>query len=259
MTRATQRAFVPEPDIHYPTTDGKRKPLTYLIEALDYYFQNERHVYVSGDLLIYYEKNHPQKSVAPDVFVVLGIPKRNRDIYQTWVEGKAPDVVIEIASPTTYHKDEQIKPELYQRLGVKEYFQYDPTGDYLPLPLSGRKLDDQGQYQTLATQTLTDGTLIIASDILRLELRLEDDELRVFDPNTKEYLLTYYEEADARRLAEKQAMLERKRKEWAQREALLERQKAEQAQQQAEQEHQRSQKLAEQLRALGFNPDDICE
>ncbi|RKZ81430.1 MAG: Uma2 family endonuclease, partial [Candidatus Parabeggiatoa sp. nov. 1] len=50
---------------------------------------------------------------------------------------------------------------------------------------------------------------------------------------------------------------ELQQKELAQRDALLERQRAEQAQLQAEQERQRANKLAEQLRALGINPDAI--
>ncbi len=255
------------------------------VEALDYHFQNQPNVYVSGDLLIYYEQGNPQKSVAPDVFVVFGVPKRNRKIYQTWAERKTPDVVFEIASPSTYQKDEKEKPELYQRLDVQEYFQYDPTGNYLPQPLRGRTLDDNGKYQDIPTETLKDGTKFLSSRLLGLELRLEKYQLRVFDPLTEEYLFTYSEEADARRLAQKQARHERKRKEWAQREALLERlraeqerlradkelqqkelaqrdallerQRAEQAQLQAEQERQRADKLAEQLRALGINPDAI--
>ncbi|OQY57058.1 MAG: Uma2 family endonuclease [Candidatus Parabeggiatoa sp. nov. 2] len=246
------------------------------VEALDYHFQNQPNVYVSGDLLIYYEKGSSKKSVAPDVFVVFGVPKYDRKIYQTWAERKTPDVVIEIASPSTYKKDEKEKPELYQRLSVQEYFQYDPTGDYLPQPLRGRTLDDKGRYQDIPTETLKDGTKILTSRLLGLELRLEKYKLRVFDPLTEEYLFTYSEEADARRQAQKEAMHERKRKEWAQRdallerqradkelqqlaqrEALLERQRAEQAQLKAEQERQRANKLAEQLRALGINLDAI--
>ncbi|EDN69541.1 conserved hypothetical protein [Beggiatoa sp. PS] len=45
--------------------------------------------------------------------------------------------------------------------------------------------------------------------------------------------------------------MERKRKEWAQRETSLERQRA-------DQEQERAEKLAEKLRALGINPDEIA-
>ncbi len=45
-------------------------------------------VYVGGNLPIYYEEGDPAKSVAPDVFVVFGIAKRQRRIYKLWEAGK---------------------------------------------------------------------------------------------------------------------------------------------------------------------------
>jgi 23S rRNA pseudoU1915 N3-methylase RlmH len=267
MTLAAQPAYLEEENIYYPNTDGKpmadsdsqRKPLTYLVEALDYYFRKKRHVYVSGDMLIYYQKGNPRLSVAPDVFVAFGVPKHERDIYQTWLEGKAPDVVIEI----TYRKDENEKPKLYQNLGIREYFQYDPTGDYLQPALRGRRLDEKGSYQDMTVAQLEEGAISLTSESLKLELRLENDRLRVFDPKTKKYLFSYseamdfsQEEAKARQKAEKKARIERKKKEWAQLEASIEREQKELAQLEAEQERQRAEKLADKLRALGINPNE---
>lgn len=280
MPLATQVSQFIDDDIYYPEMDGKpmadsdfqRKPLTYLIEALDYAFREQPNVYVSGDLLIYYEQGNPKASVAPDVFVIFDVPKQERRIYQTWVEGKTPDVIIEIASPSTFKKDQIEKAKLYQQLGVQEYFQYDPTGDYLPQALQGHQLDNQGHYQKMITESLPDGTLVVKSRLLELELRLENGHfLRLFAPKSQEYLSTYAEEVDARRLAEKQILLERKRKEWALQEVQQERKKAEQEQQQKEQalqqlEQERQQKelaqqkvakLAEQLQTLGLNPNDF--
>src|SRR5712692_995291 len=80
--------------IEYPSADGQpmaesdfqRKPLTYGVEALDIYFQDRPDVYVSGNLFIYYEEGNPQASIAPDVFVVFGAPKRDRASYLLWSE-----------------------------------------------------------------------------------------------------------------------------------------------------------------------------
>jgi hypothetical protein len=47
-------------------------------------------------------------------------------------------MVFEIASKTTYRKDDRIKAGLYQRLGVQEYFQYDPVGDCFQPRLRGQ-------------------------------------------------------------------------------------------------------------------------
>jgi Uma2 family endonuclease len=263
MPLATQPLSLKTTEIYYPETDGKpmadndfqRKPLTYLVEALDYAFREQPNVYVSGDLLIYYEKDNPKASVAPDVFVVFNVPKQDRSIYQTWIEGKTPDVVFEIASGSTYQKDETVKLALYQQLGVQEYFQYDPTGNYLQPALKGHQLDNQGQYQEMKPLQLENEILVLTSRrLLGLELHLEKGELRVFNPQTQEYLYTYSEEALARRSAEKQLKRERKQ---AEKQLKRERKQKEWAQQEAKQQRQRAEKLAEQLRALGINPDDL--
>src|SRR5438094_770635 len=93
--------------VHYPESDGKpmaesdlhRKEMTRLIETLDDFFAAGADVYVSGNLLLYYEEGNPRASVAPDVFVVRGVPKRDRPIYKLWEEGAPPTVVIEVTSP----------------------------------------------------------------------------------------------------------------------------------------------------------------
>jgi len=259
-------------DIEYPETDGEpmaesdfqRKPLTYLVESLALHFQNQKQTYVSGNLLIYYEKKNPKASVAPDVFVVFGVPKQDRRTYKIWEEGKSPDVAIEITSRTTRKTDEKKKPKLYRKLGVQEYFQYDPTGDYLQPALRGRMLNEKGRYQKMRAERLKDGTLSITSPLLELQFHLQADRLRVFDPKSQEYLLTYSEEAKARQLAEKNVLQVQKEKEWLQKEKEFAQQKAEQAQQQTELERQQKEsaqqlakKMAEKLRAMGINPDEI--
>ena len=72
--------------IEYPSADGQpmaendaqRSAIMYGISALSRHFKNRRDVYVSGDLLIYYEEGNPRVSIAPDVFVVFGVENRQR-------------------------------------------------------------------------------------------------------------------------------------------------------------------------------------
>ena len=61
-----------------------------MVECLGYYFRNHPDVYVSGNLLIYYEEG-TRARVAPDVFVVFGAGKEERSSYLLWKEPKAPD------------------------------------------------------------------------------------------------------------------------------------------------------------------------
>ena len=100
-------ALAPAPvEIDYPTEDGvpmaetdaQGIPLMYAVTGLRDYFRQRPDVYVSGNLLIYYEEGNKDASVAPDVFVVIGVPNHPRRIYKVWEEGKGPDFVLEITS-----------------------------------------------------------------------------------------------------------------------------------------------------------------
>ena len=73
---------------------------------------------------------------------------------------QTPDFVLEITSRHTRANDEGPKRELYQRLGVQEYWRYDPTGDYLEPPLHGLELSG-GAYRRLPPSWLADGTQVM--------------------------------------------------------------------------------------------------
>lgn len=195
--------------IDYPSSDGQPVaesdfqlgPLLYAVSALRTYFQDRADVYVAGNMFIYYEEGNPDAVVAPDVFVVLGTAKRERMSYMLWEEPKGPDFVLEITSRSTRTRDQGPKRGTYAFLGVREYFQYDPTRDYLVPPLQGACLI-AGTYQPLAPTVLPDGTLVLPSDVLGLDLRLEGDTLRFYDPRTGQKLLSHAESEQARREAE---------------------------------------------------------
>lgn len=55
------------------------------------------------------------------MYVVFDVPKHPRHTYRVWEEGKGPDVVLEILSPTTWQKGVQDNPSLDRDLGVREY------------------------------------------------------------------------------------------------------------------------------------------
>src|SRR5581483_2527980 len=89
------------PEIEYPTSDGRPmaetdlhyKLLVDTRETLDVYYAPDDMVYVSGNLLVFYEPGNRRRHLSPDVFVVKGVPKRRRDYYLIWREGKGPDVI----------------------------------------------------------------------------------------------------------------------------------------------------------------------
>lgn len=197
----------PNSEIFYPYCDGKpiaesditRDCLFYCVDALDIYFQNRADVYVSANLFIYYTKGEPSAVIAPDVFVVFGVTKKSRYNYKLWEENnKVPSFGIEITSESTKEEDQIHKPILYASLGVTEYFLYDPHKDYLNPNLKGFKLNLYNIYEPIQQYILPDGTFSIHSDVLNLDLCLISDELRFFDPQTENKLLSYEERHEAR-------------------------------------------------------------
>ena len=191
--------------VHYPSSDGRpmaesdfqRTPLTYAVDRLRQHFRSRRDVYVSGNLLLYHEEGNPRAVVAPDVFVVLGVSSADLSSYRLWEEAKGPDFVLEITSRSTYREEQGRKRELYCSLGVREYWQYDPTGDYPEPPLQGLDLS-AGEYRRLSGRKLADGTLALVSGVLGLELRLTERGLRFHDPETGQDLPNLAETDEAR-------------------------------------------------------------
>ena len=133
-----------------PMPDGRiqQGPLDYSREGIRYHLRDKRgHVAVDSDMFVYYigrdKRGQPMRaSVAPDVFVVFGVPDRaDRKSYVLW---KEPDAKIrfalEIASPSTRTHDHTVKRDVYASLGVREYFLFDPANRRAPAALLGLRL-----------------------------------------------------------------------------------------------------------------------
>ena len=199
-----------EPEIVYPHCDGKPvaesdfqlEPLLYSIDALKTHFQERQDVYVAGDMFFYYVEGDPKQVVAPDVFVVFGVDKHKRFSYKLWQEGKAPAFILEITSKSTQAEDQGAKRGTYAYLGVKEYWLFDATGDYLNPSLQGNRLVGDS-YQTITDSKIAHGGMLtLYSEALGLELCSKEGVLRFYDPVAKQYLLSYAEAEQARQQAE---------------------------------------------------------
>ena len=199
-------------EVEYPSGDGQPMAendwqlhaIIDSISALQLHYRGRPDVYVSGDLFIYYEEGNPRARVAPDVFVAFGVPKRKRPIYKLWEEGVVPAFVMEVASVSTWREDDGRKLKLYERLGVREYWQYDPTGEYLGLHLKAHRLVEGGYVPQSVVESI-DGTLLLRSESLGLDFRVKGEEFHFFDPTTGERLRSLVEEYAARRAAESEA------------------------------------------------------
>ena len=179
--------------ITYPTSDGKpmaetdyhRDLMLDLIETLRAYYAEDSMVYVSGNLLLFYEEGNKRRHVSPDVLVVPGVGNHQRENYLLWQEGHPPRFVVELTSSSTRKEDTHKKKSLYRDvLKVREYFLFDPHGDYLKPSMQGWRLRGGVYYPILAV----DGRL--PSLTTRLHLERDGNELRLWNPATGRRLPT---------------------------------------------------------------------
>jgi Uma2 family endonuclease len=164
-------------------TDLHRLLMIALLHALEEFFRGNPLVYVSGNIFIYYpDEAGVLQSVAPDIFVVFGVAKGERRIYNLAEEGKAPEVVIELTSRSTKVEDLVTKHYIYGRLGVREYFLFDPYCETVQPALTGFRLKG-GEYVPITGTRLH-------SETLGLDLVSEQGLLRLYDPKTGQRLRT---------------------------------------------------------------------
>ena len=190
---------MPDSDRHANTVHGQRGMLSMR-------YADNPNTLVSSNLQLEDRDGKRRDVVVPDVFVVFGVPAKDRDSYKIWEEGKVPDFVLEVASKGTYEKDVGSKKDKYERMGVREYCVFDPQGDLHRPRLQLFRLEG-GVYTSVSGRSGSDSLLAVTSETLGLELRLEDDRLRLWDPETQKYLLEHQDER-TERLEERKGRLE---------------------------------------------------
>lgn len=179
----------PKPRVVYPTSDGKPVAETELhfreifamVQMLDRIFAARSDVYVAGNNFLYYEEGNPSACFSPDTYVVFGVSKKVRDTFKTWKEsGHVPSFVLEYTSKSTKGEDLGEKKKKCERLGVREYFLFDPRGDYLVPTLQGYRLAN-GSYAAMEPDEL--GRLF--SSVLNYKLGVHNStHLGLFDPHS---------------------------------------------------------------------------
>ena len=192
----------------YPCSDGKPMGETgYHVNAMLYLYLALHHFYtprrsdflVTGEQFWYYGDG-PRVVVSPDIMVVLGVRPGPRRIYHTLSEGGViPSAIFEMLSASTAGRDENEKYDLYESLGVREYFTFDPDIDDPSLALKGYRLN-RTAYRRIRPKNGT-----IESE-LGFGLRAEPIMIRLVDLATGKFVLTPDEAADeAERAADQSA------------------------------------------------------
>lgn len=210
-----ERATPPEGDPH-------RLPKSRALEALsEYYRRIRRRVYLSAELPVYY----PDEAMfAPDLLAVLDVEAHERASWVVSQEKRGLDFVLEIHVSGNARKDFEENVERFARLGIPEYFAFDP----LRRRLLGWALPDPSA-KAYAPVIPQEGRW--PSRVLELDLAIDDARLRF-----------YHGSAPLLDAGELIARLSRM---------------VDDATHRAEEEARRAERLAERLRALGVDPDEI--
>ena len=171
-------------------------------------FGSRTDVFLSRETNICYDRRDLNVRVSPDVYIAFGVDARAilpRKLYLPWEVGKPPDWALEIASGSTGWEDVNRKPAIYARIGVPEYWRFDPSGGrYHGEPLSGGILAG-GVYRPVDLTTEPDGILKGYSPVLGLSLCWDEGWPRIYDPSTGVYLENWRTERAARAEAEARA------------------------------------------------------
>jgi len=213
-------------EIFYPSEDGEPLAESYdhllaiafTLDVLTRYLAGKQAT-VLADQFLYYAQGLPRLRVAPDVMVIFEVEPGGRDSYKIWEEAKVPVVIFEMTSPSTQQQDQIFKKTLYEQLGVREYWLFDPRGEYLPQSLIGYCLQNE-IYQPITEQR---------SEVLGLRLAVEGSRLSFYREDNGEKLLISTE-------LELELTQERLR---------------------TKQERQKAERLAAKLRELGVELDEI--
>ena len=134
-------------------------------------------VFVGFDQFVYWDRDYDPETnkahppLAPDLYVAFGVANRLRKVYVVWEERKPPDFVLEVVSPSSRRRDDTEKPRLYAKMGVPEFFRYDPYGKLKPA-LAGFRLrrGECPTYRRVRRKRLPNGVMGVPSKMLGLTL-----------------------------------------------------------------------------------------
>ena len=181
--------------------------------------------------------------VEPDILFARRAGRRFRKSYKLAIE-PAPDFMLEVLSEGTRNKDLGPKQAAYLKMGVREYWMFDPSRRYIPEAIVGLVPTDDAELASVSVSYRaiepTEGTPHRRSDVLGLDFRAEPPRvgqredypegwrtLRIHDP------VSGHDLEDADELAER-AETELQRAEAARQRAEAERQRADAAEAEVE-------------------------
>jgi Uma2 family endonuclease len=128
-----------------------RIAMNVLIRSINQAFANRDDFFAGGNMFIYYSSTQVRNRdfKGSDFFVVLDVDgTRERQGWVVWEEnGRYPDVIVELMSPSTAEADTGVKKTIYEQIfRTPDYYVFNP---FDPDSLQGWHLDANQQYQLI--------------------------------------------------------------------------------------------------------------
>ncbi len=159
---------------------------------------------VRGNCALYGNPDNLTHYLAPDVLLAYDVAVPSKGGYAPWEFGKPPDLVMEMASPTTHDQDSGRKRVQYAALGIAEYWQYDPHHKYLETDLLGWQLQGHVYVPITLTEDPARGAQVGYSRVLDTDWGLEQETgtLRLWNTAAQAWYPTEKESETGRQRAE---------------------------------------------------------
>ena len=222
-TQTIVRFRLPEPPERHPdeVTSYRYVHLTGNPHFLVQHFGEPETTIVGAEWYVVAERGSRPRRV-PDLLIAFDVDPQLYDEQSGYVisdQGKPPDFILEVASPSTARVDPVDKREDYAAFGVREYWRFDHTGESHGTRLAGDRLAGD-HYEPIEIVEIAPGVLQGESEALGLWLRWEDGELGWYDPATGEHIPTF-DSTQAELAAEREAHLAERDARLAERHARL--------------------------------------
>ena len=168
-----------------------------MIAALKRALRHKKDVCVGGNQFMYFREGDPKQVVCPDAYAAFHTDPAPRRTWKVWEEGgRFPDLVVEIISESSRLLDDRGKRGVYEALGVREYYLFDPErlGPGPPLWGYERRGD---RLVPMAAKRVPRGEVRLRSRLVGYWVESDGTRLRLRHPRTGEPVLHTDELAEA--------------------------------------------------------------
>ncbi|MGI8640781.1 MAG: hypothetical protein ACR2MG_12655 [Pyrinomonadaceae bacterium] len=167
-------------------TDAYRQTFKYLLLSLEVFLSNNPDLNLDANIGVFYEERNLREFVCFDVVAMNNPRQEKRSSYCTWKDEFKPQVAFKILKEKNPTKSVN-RLEVLKNVGVKEQYIFDPEYDFFPNGLIAYHLKN-GEFEEIKINNSR-----IFSPALGLEIVDTDKMLRLFNPETREFLPTMEE------------------------------------------------------------------